>query len=385
MGVILREKKLKSGGVSYYLDISHGGKRWYEFLDIRFKGSKRSVENIEKRKLAEKARTSKEYQLTVEKNNLPDEQKGDSDLIAFIRKNSETNRTQVPTEHLCKKLIAFTGDEEIPMSKIDRKFLLNFQDFLKSDGLSQGTVYSLVHRFSTQLYKAVEKGYISANPYQKIPRSERIKLKRPVPAYLTIEEIEKLARSSKYIHPHLRLAFLFSCFTGLRWSDCSRLKWTQVMKQSIEGKTQHVMRVEQIKTENTTYLPLSEQAVLILEERRKVAKEEPQSIYVFPRLYEPVGKSGIRSTAGQAMSRWGKRAGIDQRVYFHLGRHTFATLTLMEGADLYTVSKLLGHSDIKNTQIYAQVVNRLKVEAVSRLPKMNPDALNGNLGERKTG
>jgi len=58
-------------------------------------------------------------------------------------------------------------------------------------------------------------------------------------------------------------------------------------------------------------------------------------------------------------------------VYFHLSRHTFATLTLTEGADLYTVSKLLGHSDIKNTQIYAHVVNKLKIDAVARLPKFN--------------
>lgn len=371
MGVILREKKLKGGGVSYYLDINHEGRRWYEFLEIRVKGNRRDPENVEKKKLADKARSAREYQLTVEKSHLPNEQEKERDMVAFIKEKSAGMRSQEAPGQLCKKLIAFTGWEEVPMSKIDKSFLLRFQEYLKSIGLGQGTVYTLVHRFSTYIYKAVESGYMTANPYQKIPRSERVKLKRPTPAYLTTEEIEKLAHNAKGVHPQLRIAFLFSCFTGLRWSDCSRLKWSQVSKQTIEKKAVWIMRVVQQKTEQGAYLPMSEQAVQLLEERRETAKNEPPSDYVFPHLFEPYPKTSKRSWMNEKVRAWGNRAGIQQRVHFHLARHTFATLTLTEGADLYTVSKLLGHSDIQNTQIYAHVVNRLKVEAVARLPKLN--------------
>ncbi|HEU4716214.1 MAG TPA: phage integrase SAM-like domain-containing protein, partial [Bacteroidia bacterium] len=151
MGVILREKKLKGGGVSYYLDINHEGRRWYEFLEIRVKGNRRDPENVEKKKLADKARSAREYQLTVEKSHLPNEQEKERDMVAFIKEKSAGMRSQEAPGQLCKKLIAFTGWEEVPMSKIDKSFLLRFQEYLKSIGLGQGTVYTLVHRFSTYI------------------------------------------------------------------------------------------------------------------------------------------------------------------------------------------------------------------------------------------
>lgn len=383
MGVKLREKKLRNGGISYYLDINHEGRRWYEFLDIKAQGSKRSTEFVEKKKLAEKARSTKEYQLTVEKNQLPDELKQEKDMIAFIREKYAGLRAKVPHEQLVKKLLAYIGEAELPMKKIDKSFLLGFQQFLKDDGLSQGTIYTLVHRFSTYIYKAVESEYMLANPYQKIPRSERVKLKRPTPSYLTTEEVEQLALNCKRVHPQLRWAFLFSCFTGLRWGDCSRLKWTQIIKHNIEGREVRVMRVDQQKTENSTYFPLSEQAIEILQVRKEEAEGETTSPYVFPFLFEPIGKNLKQSWAVDSMKSWGKKAKIHQKVHFHLARHTFATLALTEGADLYTVSKLLGHSDIKNTQIYAHVVNKLKMDAVARLPKLNLNATGGF--DRKAG
>lgn len=65
-----------------------------------------------------------------------------------------------------------------------------------------------------------------------------------------------------------------------------------------------------------------------------------------------------------------RHAGIDKKVSFHVGRHTFATLTLTYGADLYTVSKLLGHCNIRTTQIYAKIVDENKRKAVNLVPKI---------------
>ena len=62
---------------------------------------------------------------------------------------------------------------------------------------------------------------------------------------------------------------------------------------------------------------------------------------------------------------WAKAAGIDKRFSFHTARHTFATMMLTLGADLYTTSKLLGHTDVKMTQVYANIINRKKDEAVN--------------------
>jgi site-specific recombinase XerD len=70
-----------------------------------------------------------------------------------------------------------------------------------------------------------------------------------------------------------------------------------------------------------------------------------------------------------ALMQWCLRAGITKHITFHCGRHTFATLQLTLGTDLFTVSKLLGHSEIRTTQIYAKVIDKKKIEAVNTIPK----------------
>ncbi len=382
MGVILREKKLKDGGVSLYLDINHEGKRWYEFLDIRIQGNKRLPENVQNRKIAKQALDKKVYQLSVEKHQLPNEQNLERGMISFIREKSIGTPSEINGEYLCKKLIDLTGLDELPMNKIDKSFLIKFQDYLKSEQLGQGSIYMLVHLFSTFIYKAIEGGFMLANPYQKIPRAERVKPKRSTPEYLTAEEIVLLMENSKKVPHQLKLAFLLSCFSGLRWSDCSKLKWSHVVKQTIEDKEETVVRIDQKKTDFGYYTPLSEQAIAVIAERKKEAEHEKKSIYVFPSLYEPNHVEKNEKRYSHRMKSWGLKAKLGKRLHFHLARHTFATLTLLEGADLYTVSKLLGHTDIKSTQIYAHVANRLKVEAVSRLPKLNID-ISSNSGHRK--
>ena len=69
----------------------------------------------------------------------------------------------------------------------------------------------------------------------------------------------------------------------------------------------------------------------------------------------------------RALKAWAKRAGIDKDITLHTARHTYATTLLTKGADLYTVSKLLGHSEVATTQIYAKIVDSKKVEAVNLL------------------
>jgi len=74
---------------------------------------------------------------------------------------------------------------------------------------------------------------------------------------------------------------------------------------------------------------------------------------------------------GQSLKRWAKRAGISKTVSFHVGRHTFATLGLANGIDLYVMSKLLGHRRVETTEIYAKVIDKSKRDAVQMLPRLN--------------
>ena len=71
-----------------------------------------------------------------------------------------------------------------------------------------------------------------------------------------------------------------------------------------------------------------------------------------------------------ALVQWMLKAGITKAITFHSARHTFATLQLTLGTDIYTVSKLLGHSELKTTQIYAKIIDQKKLEAVNRIPNL---------------
>lgn len=383
MGVKLREKTLKNGGVSFYLDISHGGRRWYQFLEIKSCGARSGAEFKEQHKLAKQARSAKEYQLSVQKNNLPDVTKQERDFFDFVAERAAVLKVNRVYRSMVGLIKQYCGQEQLPMDSITKEFLIGFQEFLrqrklgkapKLRSMSSRSIYCTVHRLSTFINKAVESGYMDDNPYHKIPKTQRVKLKRKTPNYLTMEQLEIMGQHTKGIPKQLQLAFYFSCFAGLRWSDCSRLKWSQIVKQKMDGKEVTVLGTQQLKTEHKTYLPLSEQAVEILNACKELQKEKTP--YVFPDLYEPEGERKRQSAAQFKMEQWKIQSGFD-KLHFHLSRHTFATLTLSEGADLYTVSKLLGHTDIKHTMVYAQVVDKLKMEAVSRLPKMSGNFLGG--------
>ena len=85
---------------------------------------------------------------------------------------------------------------------------------------------------------------------------------------------------------------------------------------------------------------------------------------------KPVFDMPCRFHYNQILKSWTKNAGINKNLTSHIARHTFATLSLSSGADLYTVSKLLGHKDIATTQIYAKIIDKKKEEAVDMLPAL---------------
>jgi integrase len=371
MSVILREKQLKDGGISFYLEINQDKKRKYKFLNIYAYGNRRSEEFKEKKQLAIEARDALQYELSVKKHKLVNENKKDIDFITFLYESSSHLRSKKSIKHLANRITKFAGAEYVPMSDITKEFLLSFQDTLKKEGLHLNTVYGLSHRFSTFITRAVELGYMDFNPFHKIPKAMRIKMRRHTPRYLTEEQILQINKHSGGVHPQVRLAFLFSCFSGLRWGDVSRLLWEDIITQKIDKTTYKQVRMKQMKTEFYVYLPLSGAALQILEERKKDAENEFPSRYVFPHLYEPEDQKSRYNYAYWQIVSWSKKANIYFR--FHLSRHTFATTLLSAGTDIYTVSKMLGHTEIKNTQIYANVVDRKKVDAASNFPALSLD------------
>ena len=224
--------------------------------------------------------------------------------------------------------------------------------------MCQGVFY--LARIKAAIRKAAKQQILNHN----VGTDVIIKKQRSLPKYLTFEEIQKL-KATPTKSRATKDAFLFSCFSGLRFSDVKALTWDQVRYEN----NQAFLLFTQEKTKEAESLPLSEQAVEIL----NAQKEAQPSIFFHKQFKESIifripNKSGV----AYGLKRWAKRAGIAKNISFHVGRHTFATLALTYGADLYTVSKLLGHQSIQTTEIYAKVIDATKRNAVNALPKLQP-------------
>ena len=185
---------------------------------------------------------------------------------------------------------------------------------------------------------------------------EAIKGEETQRLYLTEEELQQLA-NTPCGNDDTRRAALFSALTGLRYSDIQKLTWGE-----ITGDETETPRIEfrQKKTKGVMYQPISPQALTLCGTRKEADKP------IFPQI-----------TSGEhinhTIAAWIKRAGITKKITFHCFRHTFATLQLSKGTDIYTVSKLLGHTNVSTTQIYAKVVDEKKQAAANAITlNINP-------------
>ena len=172
--------------------------------------------------------------------------------------------------------------------------------------------------------------------------------------YLSLDEVRALA-AAECDYPEIKRAFLFSCLTGLRRSDIEKLTWGEVTV--FNGRTRLVF--QQKKTGGQEYLDITPQAAELLGDRGNAKATD----HVFGNILYP-------SDTNDNLRIWALRAGIDKHISFHCGRHTFAVLMLTLGTDIYTVSKLLGHRELRTTQIYAKIVDSKKQEAVDNIPKI---------------
>ena len=168
--------------------------------------------------------------------------------------------------------------------------------------------------------------------------------------FLTIEEAKSLYKTDCSL-PVLKQAALFSIFTGLRFSDIKKMTWGEI--EFIAGNG-YFIHFRQEKTEDFEVMPIPEQAFALLGERK-----EPTT-----KVFQDLSYS---DWTNRILAKWLNNAGITKDVTFHSFRHTYATLQLSKGTSLFTVSKMLGHRDIKTTQIYAKIIDQTKREATNKI------------------
>ncbi len=376
MGVYLREKKLGAGQVSFYLDIYHNKRRWYEFLEIRINKSHPSQQDKEKKRLAQEIRSKREHELIVGDNGLVDKSRRKADFVSWFKTYmNERKRNYNNNVKAFKHLERYMDGRPLPFQMITPEWIKDWSKYLMTK-VSHNTTIDYNKNLFTALEEAVRKEILFVNPFRKIPRHERLRLKPIYRNAWTLDELQHLMDTPCKMELQYKHAYLFSCFSGLRWSDVNPLRWSEIITKTIDGKKEWFIYFEQEKTEDIEYLPLSDQAVDIIKECKREQKESGEiSLYVFPRVKETDEvKSKMHKRVWYYLKKWAKAAGFEsKRMHFHTGRHTFATNVLENSpeGDLWTVSKLLGHKTISATQIYAHVRDSRKRAAVMALPKLN--------------
>ncbi|MBQ6179607.1 MAG: site-specific integrase [Bacteroidales bacterium] len=367
--VRIREKILGDGTISLYLDMYHKGNRKKEGLKLYIipeTTPAAKLQNKNTRRLAEQIKAQRI--LDIQKDGLVDWEKLKKSRITlvswledFVTCEAQLSPSGVISKRNAKvrveEYLASIGKPDLRLADVDREFCRGFVAFLRTckshrgkETISDTTARLLMYRIAAAMDKAVIEGLIPNNPFRALEAKEKPKIKNARREFLTVEELKTLI-STPCRYDIVKKAFLFSCFTGLRYSDMKSLLWSEV-HTAADGKTLYIEH-RQVKTKKTVTIPLSDEAL------RWMPKQQEGVDQVFHELKISTG------TVEDVLKEWMKDCKIDKHITYHCSRHTAATTLLTLGANLYVVSKLMGHSSIQMTEVYAKIVDQKKVETMN--------------------
>ena len=367
--VRIREKVLGDGTISLYLDMYYRGNRKKEGLKLYIvPGNTPEIKqrNSNARKLAEQIKAQRI--LDIQKNGLVDWEKlkrSRTTLVSWLEHyasseeqlSASSTRSKKNAKARVEQYLASIGKPDMLLAEVDREFCRGFIAFLRTCKYNKGkktisntTARLMVNRIAAALNEAVVEGLIPSNPFKTLEAKEKPKKDSVAREFLTIEELKVLIKTPCR-YEIVKKAFLFSCFTGLRYSDVKSLRWSEI-HTAADGKTLYIEH-DQVKTKSRVTIPLSDEAL------KWMPKREAGIDLVYHELRITA------TTVEVVLQEWMEDCQIDKHITYHCSRHTAATTLLTLGANLYVVSKLLGHSSIKMTEVYAKIVDQKKIETMN--------------------
>jgi len=258
-----------------------------------------------------------------------------------------------------KRLAEFISTQlkktDIPIQSINYKFLDSLDIYIKKDfNNQQNTAWNYHKHLRRVLNLAVSMDYIDKNPYSKF----KVGLDETHREILSMEELKRMEDKSIQIErlSVVRDIFIFACYTGLSFSDIAKLSRIH-LQHGADGKEWII--IDRSKTNNRCRIPILPKAREILKRYEDYPKISNKDILL------PV-------LTNQKMNSYLKELGdicdINKNITMHIARHTFATsVTLSNGVPIETVSKILGHTSLKTTQIYAKVLDKKISEDMDQL------------------
>lgn len=377
LGVKVRWRRLRDGTEKPFLawrDLRD--RKWiYERLDLPARDKARPEQYREVTENAKRAAANRGVELhKVGRRSaapLPSEA-GKGDFLEYVAKLAAGKQSTASSWARLQMYLKHHTGGSVRFRAINNGWLRDFKALLVSRPeipgrkrnqrpLSAGSAALLWQTLRCALRQAVNDGHLDSKILAdagtiRAPNTER--------SFLTGDETRKLAEleipamERKNTLEELRLAFLASCRTGLRWSDLLSLRWGEIQNDFI------VKRQKKTKDSVRVAIGPTMRAILAVQRERLGENVEPHPealVFKLPRLV--TANNGIRLLA--------RLAGITKHISWHAARHSFAVDLLESGADLYTTSKLLGHSSISVTEQYLHIVDKRKREAVERLPAIS--------------
>jgi len=259
-----------------------------------------------------------------------------------------------------EKLKTYLGHENLFLTDIDVEFLVKFNDYLAGSLQNKtNTITSNMKLIRRMLNDAIRQGKMNRNDYPFY--SYRLKNEPTQRDYLAEDEllaIEKLALEPGSRLAEVRDMYVFSAYAGgIRVSDLLMLRW-----KNFDGERQHF---KVLKTGKELHIKLPEKALEILN-KYQTAESKPDSL-IFSLLRSNIDFDNPKQVTGAISSATAQinerlkiiagKAEVEKKISFHTARHTFATRALRKGIRIEYVSKLLGHATIKETQVYAKIVD----------------------------
>ena len=358
--VFLREKKLKHGKLGLYLDFyppinnpktQKQTRREHLKLHI-FARPKNEIErehNKETKMLGEHIRARRQLEIQAKDYGfLLSNENGD--FIAFFQQVVDSKlRRSKSTHYTWKSALdhfkTFSNDN-CKFRDVTANYCQRYKNFLLDNTrFAANTKATYFTKFLSVCRMASEQNLFRENPAKDIKPISEVEVQKE---FLTLEELQKLA-ATPFRFDDLRRAALFAALTGLRRSDIFKLVWQEVQHSDQQG---YFIRFKMQKTSSEETLNISDEAFELLGTRGEPGER------VFKRL---------NRSHTVYLQIWAALAGIDKHLTFHTFRHTYATLQLTFGTDIYTVCKMLGHKDVKTTQIYAKIIDKTKREAANKI------------------
>jgi integrase len=377
--VTLRRKKLKSEKESLYLDYypeivnpNTGEKTRREFLDLHVfinpKNQEEKKFNSEALEVANLVKSKRELQIRNKEFGFKENVNISIDFVNFYQtivdeyynKTSESNYNtwKASFNHFLNFSNGIIMSNQLDLNYINRfrAYLLNVKTTRNSKepkNISRNTASSYYKNFIYVLKQAYKRNFIELNLADD---AKYIKEEETHREYLTEEELTQLWHIPMKLEKVKHMA-IFSALSGLRFVDINKLNWKDVYNDKHQG---YYIQFREQKTKNIKNHPISQTAYNILKSQN---------------TNEGLIFGGIKySQITRPLKDWLNQASIGKKISFHNFRHSYATLQLANGTDIYTVSKLLGHKNVATTQIYTKILDKNKIEAANRI-NLNLDGI----------